>query len=84
MGVDDHLRCGRFGGQQALGLQVGPQRWRDLELEHLDALIDLSGRAAADNHASDRGVAERKLHRCRLERDAVAAADIADPLRALD
>src|SRR5207245_2935450 len=72
-----------LGRQQPLRLQLLPQRRGDVDLEHLQALVELGSRAAADDDAVDGGMAEWKLHRRRVERDVVPVADVADLLRAL-
>src|SRR5260370_25765810 len=84
VGVDDHLRRRRFGGQQTLRFEVGPQRCRDVELEHVDAFVELGSRAAADDHAADRGVSHWKLQRRRFQRHIVSGAYIANSTGSLD
>src|SRR3989442_14191359 len=53
-----------------------PQRRRNVELKHLDALVELSGRPAADDYAGDRWVSHRKLDGCCFQRHTVPGANI--------
>src|SRR3989442_12171532 len=53
-----------------------PQRRRNVELKHLDALVELSGRAAADDYAGHRWVSHRKLNGCCFQRHTVPGANI--------
>src|SRR5260370_35652428 len=84
VGVDEHLRRRRFGGQQTRRFEVGPQRCRDVELEHVDAFVELRSRAAADDDAADRGGSHWKLQRRRFQRHIVSGAYIANSTGSLD
>ena len=60
----------RVAREQALGAQVVPEPGRKLELEQPHVLRDLRRRAAADEDARDRRMAERELQRRRGKRNA--------------
>ena len=53
----------RILAQQALTLELGPERRRDVDLEDRAVLGDLVRRAGAGNQRGDVRVAERELQR---------------------